>query len=533
MTIDTTPLVADVVPLVNVADSTNKKVTVGNLTNQINVKQYGALGDGIYISDGAITSGTATFTSATASFTSADIGKRIVIEGAGSSSATLATTISAIGSATSITIGTNASTTVSSNAKAVYGTDDTTAINSAISAASNGDTVFFPVGLYMISSQISIAGAVRLLGTGLDYATAGGPIRKGSVIICAASMTSGVKLGTSLSTSTGLCGASMEHMGVDGMYLATNTVQTGSRRNYIFACQIWRGLTYGLNMTGQNGYCSFSIIGQQGKGTCVLIPEVDNKLYNNQIREGLVASIEITRATPMIQGNHIFTYQTGAGWNIYIHDTQNTDGEINILGNTIEVCTKHQIYIVGKASQTMGRISIIGNTFYEVSGFADNTYSIVALDVTASSTVLNQITVMGNTFSPQGGGKWKGLVEKIGSGGTLRGVTVTGNAGNGVNAFASGFRPESMLGNINEVSGVIKLSDNGGVSTQSGNGSTTAFTIAHGLYDTPNHATVTAGSSAAAAAYYVSWDSTNLTVTFLAAPANGTNNLLLAWRAWL
>ena len=64
-------------------------------------------------SDGAITSGAATFTSASGTFVSGDIGRYIIVQGAGSSGADLYTTISAVGSTTSITLAANAGTTVS------------------------------------------------------------------------------------------------------------------------------------------------------------------------------------------------------------------------------------------------------------------------------------------------------------------------------------------------------------------------------------------------------------------------------------
>lgn len=67
---------------------------------------------GTSVSNGAITSGDATFTSATANFTSADIGKNIRIDGAGAASATLFTSIASINSPTSVELATTASTTV-------------------------------------------------------------------------------------------------------------------------------------------------------------------------------------------------------------------------------------------------------------------------------------------------------------------------------------------------------------------------------------------------------------------------------------
>lgn len=64
-------------------------------------------------SDGAITSGAATFTSASGTFAAGDIGRNIIVQGAGAAGADLYTTISAVGSGTSITLAANAGTTVS------------------------------------------------------------------------------------------------------------------------------------------------------------------------------------------------------------------------------------------------------------------------------------------------------------------------------------------------------------------------------------------------------------------------------------
>jgi hypothetical protein len=94
---------------------------------------YGAKGDGKIITD-LVLNGSTTATSATAGFTSADTGKKIMINGAiGATNIPLITTITFV-NATTITLGSAAS--VSGSAfQGVYGTDDTAAINSAISAA--------------------------------------------------------------------------------------------------------------------------------------------------------------------------------------------------------------------------------------------------------------------------------------------------------------------------------------------------------------------------------------------------------------
>src|SRR5215471_18683743 len=84
-----------------------------NIYTLFNVKDYGATGKTLSVSDGAITSGTATLTSASGLFSLNDQGKRITIVGAGSAGASLNTTIASYSSSTQVTIAINASTTVS------------------------------------------------------------------------------------------------------------------------------------------------------------------------------------------------------------------------------------------------------------------------------------------------------------------------------------------------------------------------------------------------------------------------------------
>jgi lysophospholipase L1-like esterase len=66
-----------------------------------------------------------------------------------------------------------------------------------------------------------------------------------------------------------------------------------------------------------------------------------------------------------------------------------------------------------------------------------------------------------------------------------------------------------------------------GSSTQSGNGSTTTFTIAHGLANitSASNVLVTPRTSAAAGTFYVTTDATNINIIYTTAPASGTNNL--------
>ncbi|MGB7924677.1 MAG: glycosyl hydrolase family 28-related protein [Pyrinomonadaceae bacterium] len=152
-----------------------------NRPSAFNVQYYGAKGDGKEVLDAAITTGTQTVTSSTANWTSADVGKIISVRGAGPAGPPqrlLSGTITAVNSATSVTISATASTTVPNtgnpNPVAVWGTDDTTAIRAAVAAARAvyGGLVFFPHGRYLITDKIDLTGGGLTLH-GENGATAG------------------------------------------------------------------------------------------------------------------------------------------------------------------------------------------------------------------------------------------------------------------------------------------------------------------------------------------------------------------------
>jgi hypothetical protein len=120
---------------------------------------YGAVGDGKVLDD-VVTNGTTTITSATAAFTSGDVGKYIMIHGAlGATSAPLMTTIASVTNSTTavLTSGASAST---SNCPAVYGTDDTSAIQSAVTAAGTYATA------HSYFAEVIFGAKIYIVGTG-------------------------------------------------------------------------------------------------------------------------------------------------------------------------------------------------------------------------------------------------------------------------------------------------------------------------------------------------------------------------------
>ncbi len=128
------------------------------------VEAYGALHDGIVISANVTaTSGSATIsvTGGATPFVVGDVGKVILISGAGAGGAPFRGTIATYISSTSVTLNTTAGTNVTL-AWMCFGTDDTAAVQAAINAAhtAGGGTVYLKKGIYIINGalQTSISG---------------------------------------------------------------------------------------------------------------------------------------------------------------------------------------------------------------------------------------------------------------------------------------------------------------------------------------------------------------------------------------
>lgn len=104
---------------------------------QFDVGAYGAKGDGKVAIDGAITSGTKNLACATSTpFAAGDVGKAIMIKGAGAAGVTThVTTITAFVDSGHVTVAANAVTTVASAGLVLWATDDTAAFQSAVNAA--------------------------------------------------------------------------------------------------------------------------------------------------------------------------------------------------------------------------------------------------------------------------------------------------------------------------------------------------------------------------------------------------------------
>lgn len=137
----------------------------------INVKDFGARGDGVYLPEVHIKKDEKIIT--LSGLTSADIGKLFYIDGAGDNYGTLVTTITDVSGST-VTLADSASAPAPADpaqkgVRGFYGRDDYAAIAAAISQVSNtnGGVVFFPQGTYAVSKTLEIkTKSIRLIGVG-------------------------------------------------------------------------------------------------------------------------------------------------------------------------------------------------------------------------------------------------------------------------------------------------------------------------------------------------------------------------------
>lgn len=123
--------------------------------NKSNVFNYGATGDGIYDTAASITSGSAILTSINSIFAPNDVGKIMVVIGAGVTGRDLVTTIVDFTNPTQVILNTAAGTTVS-NAGILFGTDQTLSIQNTINAIhdAGGGKVIIPNGIYIIAGAL-------------------------------------------------------------------------------------------------------------------------------------------------------------------------------------------------------------------------------------------------------------------------------------------------------------------------------------------------------------------------------------------
>jgi len=173
-------------------------------------------------------------------------------------------------------------------------------------------------------------------------------------------------------------------------------------------------------------------------------------------------------------------------------------------------------------------IVVIGNFIEQPSQELDNTYSGIYLrgnyNICAGNVIDGDFDTSANRMKYGIYLKWAGPEEKVNLvfGNTIRRFRTAGIYEELGPAGESGYIIERNTGYITE---------NWGLATFSGDGTTKTFSFAHGLSATPSHVDVEAKSLDAAGNKYWDADATNISVSFTTAPPAGTDNIRLSWAA--
>lgn len=428
-------------------------------------------------------------------------------------------------------------------------TDNTNAFNTAIAALPNGGTLIVPPGIYCIGGTTTpVTGGITIMGTGWQFSNpATGPLTYGSVFRATAAVNYVIKLGAEgdqLSSEEVSTGASAWGITVDANNIATNALVTRGRRNRVERCQIANGTSRALYVNGQNSIIVGNNLHQPLVGDVVFVQGYpDHKIFDNQIfgagNTNSNAGLNISGiANVIVRGNHIWSGSGGSAQvtaaNIHLQGAGLQD--IQIINNVIEGNLGPEILFNCGGSVELKGVTVTGNVFFN-SNITDNTYAVFRLHGSGAGS-LHDVVITGNTFlATDATHRYSAVMQYAVTGHTVSRFLVDTNVGLYVKALTTGTTAgEGITWGMNtiQVDGSTTVRTvNDGVATFSGTGSQTAFTIAHSMGAAVKSVTVTPGSVGAASNYYVTSDATNITVTFTTAPASGTNNVVLNWRATL
>lgn len=215
-----------------VAANPSEAVVTGNIDGIVHdaggqvfdITQYGAIADAVRATGGSVSTSSTTFTTSSSTFSAGDVNKLITIQGAGSGGQAFGTTISAVASATQVTLAASVPTGVTGAAFS-FGTDNTPMILTASTAAGTAvystGRLFAPAGVYMFSGGANSSKQILFSSRGGLFGAGG---RAG--------------LGSDAASTVFLCGdasagllpnasATYEGFLVDGNNVATAPLQNG------------------------------------------------------------------------------------------------------------------------------------------------------------------------------------------------------------------------------------------------------------------------------------------------------------------
>lgn len=518
----------------------------------------GIVADGQVAYDGSVTTSSPnTLTTATAFFTSDMIGMRaLAVSQLDTSTYSIGGTITAVATNGLSATFTGTVATTLSLACIVVGTDNSTALTAAgTRAALTGDNIYLPPGVICFESRWvipdgigSIIGctpsvpqpiAVPSQGTALVFTGLAGTSGQGSV-----------ELGTQTSsTAPKRTLTAIDSVAIDACNRFENALILKTRRSQLRNSVVQRGSLTAVKVSG--GACRLlnNTCGQQNTGNVVNVGGPDTKIFNNELRQaggGSTSSAVVyvpSSSDCQIVGNHFWNGGSGVlsssspntqAQNIRI-DSATDVQNFTIVGNVFDGAYGHHIKLrVTGGSAIMRAVSITGNTFFQTTGFPDETFAVCNIEI-GSGTSLRGFTFTGNSGRALSGANYRAMVEKEFSGTTSHDSVYSNDflECNRVFYAVSGgtWTPASHGGNIIAPGGSTNIiyGNNKGVSTNNGGG--TLFTVAHSCGATTPYIGITPLSSGASGSYSASADASNIYVGFTSATPGGTNNVVFSWTA--
>ena len=351
-------------------DDAVQRTLSSKLEDVVSVSDFGVIGDGVFLfSGGSVSSGDTTFTHSSGPFSALDVGKLIVVYGAAAAGANLATTIAAVNDPTSIELSDAASTTVS-NGKAVYGTDTTSAFNTAISSiAAVGGELYVPRGIFLHTGltiyDFSLVDETRNT-TRFRLSGAG----QASRLVCVAASPS-ITIGGGATKIFDVC---VEKVHLDGANIATNGISIdNASRITVQEARIYNHASDGIAILNDS-YGPLRVINniiRENGGNGIL---VDNSTANN--------------GNNLVVGENAIAINGGAGIRL------ESSAQTSITENAIEANGNGGVYMDG--SVRIIRAVTIGSNYFEnhISGAKANIYAKVVhgLAVMANENVVSDNT---------------------------------------------------------------------------------------------------------------------------------------------
>ena len=420
-------------------------------------------------------------------------------------------------------------------------TDAATVIQNAIDSLDEGGTVFIRSGFYKLYDSITLKPFVVLEGEGADLQGQRGTFLRGyelqdHFIKTESKITVGIKnIAVSADTKTSASDVDainvtledrsyIGHVVINGAAHRGLKVNTGSG---VFLVEFIR-MSNCIKSGAVFEWCSDAVIryidGTGGKdeesiglhiygggnirvyNVAIYLTTVGGMLYhvrdidligcrfNDNTTHGLKITTSNTKNVRVIGGSSL----RNGGHGYYISDGE----DISLIGTKAYNNQGNGYQIEGGS-----KISLIG-----ISSYDDQTEHTQYRGINVSGG--EDITI--RDFISLGGHKYRDL-----------------DLASGTNVRVIGGVFSKVLNTINApIKNVIGYTtENSGTATFSGDGSTTQFTIPHGLVAEPSKVQVTPMSADAAGDFYVTKDATNIYVNYKNAPASGTDNIVLSWYA--